>query len=93
MTRDVFRPHWSPAREIYDAFVNESKKRPSRDMDDWIRLEREAVWDAVNRERAKLGKGPIPIASIEDAENSAMGHTDYGAKWAYRCAELVEEIK
>ena len=93
MKIDIFRPRRSPAREIYDAFVNESKNRPGRDTDEWIRLEREAVWDAVNRERAKLGKGPICIDYVEAQEKLAIGHTDYAAKWAYRCAELVKEIK
>lgn len=87
--RDHFRPRNSPAREIYDAFQEESKNRADRSTIDWILAEREAVWKAA-RDYALKHKLTVPtIKDIEQAELSACGHTDYGAKWAYGISEIM----
>jgi len=47
------------------------------------------MFDMVTRERAKLGKGPVPFAEIARVEQLCLGHTDYSEKYALYCAELV----
>ena len=83
-----FRPRVEPARAIYDAFQKDALNRPKRG-DDWIELERLAVWRAA-RDWAMAHALNIPtLDQIKDAEISASGHVDYGAKWAYRVADLL----
>jgi len=55
----------------------------------WAAHEREVMHEAVTKERAKLGKGPIPLDEVMKVEQLAVGHTDYGEKFALYCAELV----
>lgn len=56
---------------------------------DWIEFERNAMWKAVNDQREKLGRSPIPIQDVERVEGMAVGHTDYALKFALYCADLV----
>lgn len=55
----------------------------------WVAFELEAMHKAVCDERAKLGKGPIPLSQVARVERLAMGHVDYASKYALYCAELV----
>ena len=55
----------------------------------WVLHEREVMFDMVARERAMLGKGPIPITEVVKVERMAQGHSDYSSKYALYCAELV----
>ncbi len=55
----------------------------------FVLFERNAMFDAVTRERAKLGKGPRSMADLERVESQASGHSDYSSKFALYCAELV----
>lgn len=57
--------------------------------EDWIQFERDTMFDAVTRERAKLGKGPRTMKDLMVVENLACGHSDYSSKFALYCAELV----
>jgi len=55
----------------------------------WVVYEREVLLAAVNEERAKIGRKPIPMADVIRVERVAMGHVDYSSKLALYCAELV----
>ncbi len=55
----------------------------------WIAYERGVMFAAVQEERAKLGKAPVPLTEIERVERLACGHSDYTRKFALGCAELV----
>jgi hypothetical protein len=87
--QDVFRPHTDPARRIYDAFQAEAEKRATRQGDEWIAAERLAVWHAARDYAQQHGLRIPTIDEVACAENNAMGHCDYGAKWAYRVAEYM----
>lgn len=58
----------------------------------WVIFERDTMFDAVTRERAKLGKGPVAMTEVQRVETMACGHSDYGRKFALYCAELVLDI-
>ncbi len=47
------------------------------------------MYDAVNSERARLGKPPVTINDVEFVELRAVGHTDYARKFSLYCTELV----
>lgn len=86
---DILRPRHSPAKEIYDAFQQESEHRDDRDFNEWVRKEREAVWRAA-RDYAQQHNLTVPtMDEVEKMEISACGHVDYGAKWAYGIASII----
>ncbi len=88
---DVFRPRHQPAQAIYDAFQTEAKKRFGRSVDEWTAAERLAVWNAARDAAQQLGR-PVPtMAQVEAEERSAIGHIDYGAKWAFYVAKLITD--
>lgn len=78
-------------RDQRPEFVDKSKGRGTEPA--WVVFEREQMHEAVTKERAKLGKGPIPLKEIERVEQLAVGHTDYADKFALYCAELVLKEK
>ena len=73
-----------PAARIQDVFEKEASKTP-RDFEEELL----AVWRATNEERARVGKGPIPLSAVKSAESCALGHTDYSLKLALGCERLV----
>lgn len=77
--------------ELHQLLCDEAEKRDDRGFDAWVLAEREAMCDAVNKYRARLGKNPITIEDVARVEQMAVGHTDYGTKYALYCTELVEE--
>lgn len=86
------------SRQLHQVFLDAASKRPLRsDLVDvggrselgWVVFERDTMFDAVTRERAKLGKAPVPMKDVERVETMAMGHCDYSSKFALYCAELV----
>lgn len=52
-------------------------------------FEHEAMWRAVNDERARLGRVPVAIADVVRVERLALGHSDYSHKFALYGAELA----
>jgi hypothetical protein len=83
MTQDHFRPHHDPARSIYDALQCEAAKRANRSCEDWIILERDAVYrEAVSQARLRNLRVPT-MDEVERAERGACGHCDYGSQWAF----------
>jgi hypothetical protein len=91
MNNDIFRPHTEPARSIYDAFQAEAAKRAGRSIEAWQSAERDAVLREAIFQAQKLSLTPPTQADVCNAELSAMGHIDYGAKWAYRVAETMQK--
>ena len=89
MQNDIFRPRNQPARRIYDAFQDESRLRDSRSYDEWPILERQRVWEEARDYAQQNGLRVPTIKEIEQCEMSAMGHCDYGAKWAYGVADIL----
>lgn len=92
MASDIFRPHKDPAQGIYDAFVAEAANRRGRSVEEWILSERRAVLKAAADLAQRLGLRAPTLEEVERAERSAQGHTDYGAKWAYRVAETMTPL-
>lgn len=89
MSDGIFRPTQEPARLLYDAFQAEAKLRKQREVGIWIEKERLAVWTA-GRDYAQQHDRPVPtLEQIKAKEQLALGHTDYGAKWAHGVAELL----
>ena len=55
----------------------------------WVEYERNVMLFAVNNARLERGKPVVDIDDVLRVENTAVGHSDYGYKFALRCAELV----
>lgn len=86
---DPFRPQPGPAQAIYDAFQAEAAKRKTRPGLSWIETERAAVHSAATQQAQQCG---WPAPSLEDVtrfESCAMGHVDYGSKWALYLVESM----
>jgi len=79
-------------KAAFQTAAKERNTRPSHGPGNWIEYEREMMHEAVTKERAKLGKGPIPITRVERVESMAAGHVDYSDKWPLYCAELVLDM-
>src|SRR5712664_1533586 len=48
-----------------------------------------AMLAAVNDERSRIGKPPVTLQGIREAESPALGHVDYPQQFAKRCGQLV----
>src|SRR5262245_65296722 len=48
-----------------------------------------AMRAAVNEERSRLGKAPVSLEDVQEAERLALGHVDYPYQFAKRGAELI----
>lgn len=79
---DLLRPQNKEVAFIYDALSYEMKFRDSRDFEVWVKKERIAVFNAVNKLAEKLGVNLLTIDEVKRAENCAMGHSDYTRKFA-----------
>lgn len=91
--KDVFRPTIEPARTLYDAFQREAEKRDGRDFEDWHSAELNAVCNAARQYAQSHALIAPTFEQVCDAEVCASGHVDYGAKWAYRVAEMMQNEK
>lgn len=88
---DIFRPRTDPARTIYDTLQVEAEKRTLASIA-WIESERQTVWRAA-RDYAQQHRMRVPtLEEVECAEKRAIGHVDYGARWAYGVAELMRRV-
>ena len=74
---------------LYDAFQAEALHRKGRDVEEWIRLELEAVHRAACSYAADHGLKPPPMEEVAVAERIARGSADYGSKWAILVAEKM----
>ena len=75
--------------KMEEALVAKAKER---DQDpDWIETEQRMMLALINERRAELGKTPVDLEDVQRVEQNALGHFDYGHKFALYCAELAEE--
>ncbi len=51
--------------------------------------EQAAMLAAVNEERSRLGKSPVSLRDVQEAELSALGQVDYPYQFAKCCGQLV----
>jgi hypothetical protein len=51
-----------------------------------------AMLAAVNEERSRLGKAPISLEDVQEAERLALGHVDYPYQFAKSCGQLVHGV-
>lgn len=86
---DPFEPRHEPARNLYLAFQDEATKRKGRSGEEWVLAERTRVFEEAQRQAALRGWRAPTLEDVAKAERSAMGHVDYGAKWALRLVELM----
>ena len=86
--RDLFRPTTQPAQRIYDAFQDEASKRDGRSVRQWMDCELHRVWEEAKNYAQENDLIPPTSQDVIRAEQSACGHVDYGAKWAYGVARL-----
>ncbi|HSX23255.1 MAG TPA: hypothetical protein VLE97_10830 [Gaiellaceae bacterium] len=85
----------SDYKQIYETIraklSAETERRKRRSLEGWIRAERLCVQREVNRLRALRDRPPLDLATIERAERTALGHSDYVSKYAHAAADLVLE--
>lgn len=85
---NTFRPRAQPAQRIYDAFQDEAKKRDRRiGSMDWEHQERLRVFREARDYAHENGLSVLSLDEIRDCESLAIGHVDYGSKWANAVAE------
>lgn len=76
-------------RRERDDFVD-SDVDPSGHEPGWVVYEREQMLAAVNAELGRRGiTPPVLPETILRVERQAQGHSDYVAKWAIGCADIV----
>jgi len=85
----MFKPTQEPAKTLYEALVAEQLNRKGRSVAQWIEAERMVVFAKATELAQSSGQRPPTIEQIIVAENSACGHTDYAAKFAYSLAEIL----
>ena len=90
---DFFRPRQAPASVLYDAFQAEALHRKGRDVEEWIRLELEAVHRAACSYAADHGLHQPSMEEVAAAERYARGSADYGSKWAIVLAEKMHQAR
>ncbi|MGV1121211.1 MULTISPECIES: hypothetical protein [Xanthomonas translucens group] len=88
-TYDPYRPSSEPAMSIYDAFQDEAAKRKGRDVAEWIKAERDAVYRAAMLAFERAGLPAPTMDEVELAERYARGSSDYGSKWSYTIISCV----
>lgn len=76
-------------RSSREDFVVDPDDEYGRSVPRWALYERWVVFEAVTRERAKLGLGPVSMSLIVRAERSAYGHSDYQRKFVLGAVLLV----
>lgn len=82
----------APASLLYDAFQEEAKHRKGRDVDEWIRLELEAVHRAAVTYAEQHGLHAPTMEQVAAAERYARGSADYGSKWALVLSQKMSAI-
>lgn len=91
--RDHFRPHFEPARAIYDALVREQKYRDGRSCEEWQEAELYVVWDAARDYALQAGLTVPTMDDVQRADQQAMGHVDYAAKLAHGVVDVMRPME
>ena len=89
--KDIFRPRTEPARTLYDAFLAEAKHRAGRDFEEWHNAELNAVHDAARKYAEAHGTTAPTFEQVCAADAYASGSADYGSKWAYQVADIMQQ--
>ena len=79
----MFEPRTEPAKSLYDALVQEMRKRHSLPLDEWIASERAAILDCARRLAPALGLREPTMKEVLAAKTLACGHVDYASKLAF----------
>lgn len=87
--RDPYRPRFHPERSLYDAYVAEAAKRGDRLPKESLEREIEAVTAAAKVNARRLGLIVPSKEQVAKAGRLAMGHTDYGARWARHVVRIM----
>lgn len=66
---------------------------PTGTEPEWAVYERGRMLAVVNTERAVRSKPPLGLADVEHVERLCVGHSDYAAKFALYCSELVFDLR
>ncbi|HSY26734.1 MAG TPA: hypothetical protein VK832_04480 [Burkholderiaceae bacterium] len=90
--RDIFEPRQEPAKSIYLAFRSEAAMRKGRQVDVWVKAERDAVYRECVRQAQILALRPPTLEEVDAAERYARGSVDYGAKWAYQLVDVMKPV-
>lgn len=77
--------------EFHELLCAEAQKRKDRPPGEWPRMEEQMMFDEVNRRRGLQGKSPVSFDEFQKRHQLAIGHFDYGTKFALYCSEMVEE--
>lgn len=78
------RPRWWPRRLVVGP---DGTSQPAH-----VAYERRQMLAAVNQLRAASNLPPATEAAVQRAELQACGHSDYAARYALYCAELVTGV-
>lgn len=94
MKNDQLRPRVEPAATIYDAFEKEAERRDADHLEESFQKEREAVLRAATEWAKKEGWYIPTMEDVENAEATAVGSADYGAKWALSLSNtMIEAVR
>lgn len=74
---------------IQQAFNAAAKNRTGRSFEAWSKDEIQAVWSAARDFAQQHGLRTPLITEVEQGERLAMGHSDYGVKWALFVAQKM----
>lgn len=74
---------------ILSAHMQEAAKRSGRTFEEWRKAELQAVWTAARDYAQQHGLRVPLMTDVQQAEVLAVGHSDYGAKWALYVAEKL----
>ena len=91
MVWQMLRPRSHPANIFYDALGVEMDKRPGRVYPAWKEMEIQAMHRAASDYAISRSLSPVTFEQIAKAERMAMGHVDYGAKWAIHVAFFLQD--
>ena len=90
--KDIFRPRTDPARTLYDAFRREAENRVGKTPGEWMQAEEQVMWSTSRDYAQQHGLTEPTMAEVLKSQRQAMGHVDYGAKWAYAVAEILNKV-
>lgn len=79
------------AEKLHHVLCEAATERDLRPYPGWVEHELAVMHQAVNRERAALGKIEAPLSLIYKVEQRACGHSNYASKFALYCAKIILE--
>jgi hypothetical protein len=77
------------AATLYATLIEESKKRPERTIEEWVKAEREAMYNTAKKIAEEHNLYTPAMDEIKSAERYALGSVDYATKWSYAIVRLM----